>query len=605
MVHPHLSTRSKLLIALTATIALAGCPSQKAIQTVETEPTSIEIFNTEELATQLNAAINDSDRLTLLLERVDELTEFEPEFLQEALNRIRPVLLSRNDKQLYHYLMAVSYHSLGDNQLALENLDELTTRWINQQSREAQSNIHRFSSRILESVNLYGRSAISRYSNCVIDPDEQCDDDILRLLTETNVSTLSSLHTQDSNWQRWLELSQLLTDMSLPMTMQGEAIADWLATNEDVFFFSTPAAIELLIEVSQLPQPRTAVLIPLSGRFEVYGKAIRDGYIAGYFHETSGSSNRASIDFYDSNVEELQALYQDLTSRYDLIIGPLEKSKVSTIAQIESSTPTLLLNTQDQNPNREGLFYFGLDLRHEASEAAEQVFARGLKRPLLALPNGSTNDEFFEHFSETWASLTEDNDKYYQPARLSLTVTSQYSSEISASFGITASNDRARQIARTLGAPVEAEPRRRNDIDSLIISATADEARQLNPLIKYHHGEDLSVFATSRAFPGLDESEINKDLEGIFVELPPWVIYDTHAASAIRNYGNNDPILQNLFALGYDGFSIGTRLNYLSVVPSARASGETGQLSINESNNVVRRLFWGKFQNQQIRAIEQ
>jgi len=589
---------------MSSALILTGCPSQK-VNVKDVEPTPIEAFNPNIVTTELSGANSDSERLSVLFSHLINLEDHAPQLLHDALETFNPVFLSATDRARYHFLQAVSYHSLGDNQRAAQLLLDLNEQWLSNQAVDTKLIIYSYSNEIFERAGRRGYAAKSLFYACSLLPTEHCDERIIQLLTETNASALSSLSDDNPNWNRWIELAQLLTDMSRPMPEQGAAISQWIDTHHTTFFFAIPNSVQLLIDISALPQPRTAVLIPLTGRFSVYGKAIRDGYIAGYFHETSGHSNRASIDFYDSNVDDITTLYLALTERYDLIIGPLEKSKVTEVASVTSETPTLLLNTRDDNVIRDHLYYFGLDLKHEAVEAAQQAFTSGLKHPLLILPNNSANQDFSDQFLQTWEVLTSGNEEYSQPTRLSLTVASQYSNEIADGFGITASNARAREIGRTLGTSVEAEPRRREDIDSIILSATPSEARQLNPLIKYHHGENLTVFASSRAFPGLNQPEINQDLDNILIELPPWAIYDTEAATQIREYSSNDTLLQNLFALGFDGFALGSRLNYLDVVSSARASGETGQLSIDEQNSVTRRLFWGQFRGDQLVPITQ
>lgn len=627
MLQNVLSKPLSLLALIIIVSALSACGTTPNTAEVQQDA---DAFDLSAFQLELNNALDDSERLELVRTNIKRLALEHPHFLKQIQSEVPPLFLERREQLTLKYIEAIVLHYDGANQEASHSLAFLEhANWASYLPAEELHFYHEVSASIYASVSNFENAAKSRFFMCTIEADEQCDNNILVWLTEENTSSLSTTGDVPSNWQAWVELAQLVTDVSKPLAAQGQELTQWLELNEHIFFDETPEAINRLIELAQSPRPRTAVLIPLTGNFSIYGNAIRDGYVAGYFRETEGKSSSASLDFFDSNTEDIVTLYNDLAERYDLIVGPLAKERVQAIVDFgDIKVPTLMLNTQDNNPSHPLLYYFGFDLSQEGAEAARFMYESGYRKPLLLLPKTTSSTEIVDNFNEVWNAhaqqlptegeslipalfegVTRSNDDddeseqtqepHQQPIIGDLTVASQYSNEIAAALHITASESRARAISRALGESLEFEPRRRRDIDSIFINASPTQARQIKPLVEFHYGEDLTIFTTSRALMGRQLDQ-NEDLVGAYIELPPWILYDTATSDIIKGFAPTEPLLQNLFALGVDSYSLGSRLNYLTVVRNAKASGETGQLSIRANNEISRRLFWGVFRRNSI-----
>ncbi|RMA79918.1 penicillin-binding protein activator [Umboniibacter marinipuniceus] len=452
-----------------------------------------------------------------------------------------------------------------------------------------------------ELVGQYYNAAHAVFDQCSLMISDACDQRIIQLLIEEEVQIIEEASSSDPSWRSWITLTLLLSDSRTSIDKQGEALTTFIDANPSLFFNDTPELITQLIELSLLPPPRTAVMLPLSGPLAAYGSAIQNGIILSHYNMSVAGGRVATIDFYDSNTDDFMATYLDLASRYDLIIGPLLKEKVAQIASLaEVNTPTLLLNSYDTVSDNEQLFSFSLNSAEEGAEVARMIYNNGYRQPLVLLPVGSSNDEMQQSFEATWQDqlLASGDTSSLDIATTRLTVGSQFANEIAGALHIGKSRERARAISNALQLPVEAEDRRRQDIDSIFISGSPIEARQIKPQIDFNHGNDLEVFATSRVYSGEVNQTRNRDLNGVYVSVAPWsVFHEDESNRLIFSSAEGQPALQALMALGADSMIIGTRLNYLHLVPGTRLSGYTGKLSVSSDRSISRRLSWGVYSN--------
>lgn len=85
------------------------------------------------------------------------------------------------------------------------------------------------------------------------------------------------------------------------------------------------------------------------------------------------------------------------------------------------------------------------------------------------------------------------------------------------------SEQRHSRLERLLGTKLAFQPRRRQDIDGLLVIANTAQATQIAPAIQFHYGGGMPVFATSHINSQMDAGAA-ADLNGIrFVDMP-WVI---------------------------------------------------------------------------------
>ena len=85
----------------------------------------------------------------------------------------------------------------------------------------------------------------------------------------------------------------------------------------------TPAATEYPSQI--------ALLLPLSGRAEAFGVAVRDGFIAAYLQQNA--AGRPQLKIYDVAAESVASAYnRAIADGAGFVVGPLLKDEVAAVS---------------------------------------------------------------------------------------------------------------------------------------------------------------------------------------------------------------------------------------------------------------------------------
>lgn len=345
---------------------------------------------------------------------------------------------------------------------------------------------------------------------------------------------------------------------------------------------------------------QVSLLLPLEGSKGALGQAIKEGFLSAY--QYADVRQRPEVKIYDTSAyQDMTALYQKaVEDGADFIVGPLFKEEVRQLSTQPDgffSVPLLALNqANDSNnaalPNR--FFQFALAPEQEAELLAEKIIQQNKHYPILIVPDNDWGKRFSAAFEARLSTLKGVliQTIYTRPQQ-------NLGKVISQQFAIDNSQERIRQVSRTLGTKIEMHPRRRQDVDSLVLAIAPQQARQLKPLLDFYYAHDLPVYGSSNIYSGNPNPNKDMDLNGIqFCDIP-WFI-----APSQTNYAQRGGQIQTLpeqqarlFAMGVDAFDLTTQLKKLSVSPHLGYAGMTGKLSINENNIIVRQLVWAQFKN--------
>ena len=138
---------------------------------------------------------------------------------------------------------------------------------------------------------------------------------------------------------------------------------------------------------------------------------------------------------------------------------------------------------------------------------------------------------------------------------------------------IESSKERSRKLSRALSTSLESFPRRRKDIDSIILSVSLERARSLKPELEYNFGESLSVYL----FPDWDNETFylqkELDLEGIALIDLPWML--NSKATFIPELPSKR---SRDFASGFDAYDIALLISNPSSSNYFKYTGMTGEL---------------------------
>lgn len=396
----------------------------------------------------------------------------------------------------------------------------------------------------------------------------------------------------DDTLNGWLELASLyrdpLTDIDTQLQKFDAWQAQWPAHPAAA---NLPDMIQALKSAAKDRPDSVALLLPLNGPLADAAAAVRDGFITAYYSALAQGYPVPQVRFYDSGTDDVISLYnQALDAGARLVIGPLDKQQVATLASVANlPVPTLSLNYVD-NGTAKNLYQFGLAPEDEARQAAEQAIVEGARLAAILYPEGEWGARVAEAFRQRFESLGG-----------IVTTHSTYADNATAAtrqlLDLGQSEARARQLNLLTSLRVEFEPRRRQDIDMIFLVAAAGQARQLKPALNFNYASDIPVFATSHVYAGTPAADIDSDLNGIrFVDVP-WVLDHQSALhqDAERVWPSGHGRYERLFALGIDAYRLHTRLAMLQSLPESFLPGVTGQLSLDEQQRLVRELQWAWF----------
>lgn len=405
----------------------------------------------------------------------------------------------------------------------------------------------------------------------------------------------------DANVGAWLDLANQIQLNQNNLTKQHQAFMQWKA-----FWSQHPLAVYAPPELSalaQLPdsQPRRIVLaLPLSGQLSPVGLAVRNGFLASFYSEPQNQAPDQSIQFYDTAKFPIEDLYTQLQPDNALIVGPLDKTSINRIGQLDLiPVRTLALNYLSGTENRaqDNLIQFGLSPEQEAAQVALRLHEKNLQRVVVIAPENDLGMRIHDAFATAFSQL---NGTILQSEFF--TKQDELDDAVGAALGTAESEQRLKQLKAISRLPLEFEPRRRRDLDAIFIIATPEEAKQLNPLFAYNFSRDIPIYATSLIHD--PRSNDNNDLNAIqFIQMP-WLLSSSNELKATlgKALPAESENYTQFHALGADAFALTHRLPLLQNVSYSAIEGQTGLLTL-KSGIVERAMQWTTFRNGKAVAV--
>ena len=365
-----------------------------------------------------------------------------------------------------------------------------------------------------------------------------------------------------------------------------------------------PAQIDPPDRITVLPQMITqapdtvALILPLSEEYSKFGEAIRDGFIAAHYQ----SEEKKRIVVYDSNSSEIIELIEQASrDNADVIVGPLDRQKVTALANYRLPVKTLALNRARGSSGQTNLFQFGLAPEDESEQVARKAFEAGYRRALIIAPETDWGERNHKAFMKTFSEL---GGKTLESVRFNRQ--KDYSELVKELFEIDSSESRASRLSRIIGKKLEFKARRRKDADFIFLLASNNQARGIKPTISFFYGEDLPVFATSHINRNSENKLDNIDLNGIYFCEIPWNLENQNKVRSeiINTLEGGSAELAPFFALGADAHKIVQQLEQIKQFPNDPVFGSTGLLWMNSKNEIKRTLTWAKFEDASIKFKE-
>ncbi len=402
----------------------------------------------------------------------------------------------------------------------------------------------------------------------------------------------------------WMELAALQRRYGRDPVALARALEGWRAR-----YRGHPAELDLVPEILDTAKARggmpahVALLLPESGPFAAPGKAVREGFVAGWYG--SGSGGGARVSLYEATPETLRTVIdRAVDGGADFVVGPLDKASVSRLVTEASElpVPVLALNRAEgpAGAARGEVYQFALTPEDEAREVARRARADGLTRPAVLAPESDFGERVAGAFREAWAATGGSPPAEARFGAQPESIATAVRAVIRPATGGTNPAGTAGTLTGRLSAPASAPGGAGSDVDFVFLAAFPAQARQVRPQIAFQGGGALPVYATSHVYTGVPDPRQDQDLEGVIFPDMPWVLYPTAVDPALqRTFEQSWKDLRDgynrLIAFGVDAYRVLPELGRLRANPGAAYEGVTGRLKLDAGNRLVRELAWAQF----------
>jgi uncharacterized protein len=345
--------------------------------------------------------------------------------------------------------------------------------------------------------------------------------------------------------------------------------------------------------------PRVALILPLTGRQQALGTAVRDGFLAGHF-ATAPERRLEVLVFDDAKLGVNEAYRRALEAGATIIAGPLLRESVQAIAGVAGQIPVLALNfLPDGQPVPAAFWQFGLAPEDEARAVAALAIARNQRRAVSLVPDSDWGRRLGNAFAAEYLALGGEvlATGTYFPGKADLSPVLRR---------LLKAGDDGLPVPRPEPNPDQSQgldQGQRPDVDLIFLAANAAAGRQIAPQLRFFGAGDVPTYSTSAIWEegGRDATDLN----GIMFPDSPWVISPDSSSRAakdavVRHWGRQALNVSRFYALGYDAYGL---LPLIGAQPqpgpfiTGELEGTTGRLNADATGRMHRRLAWAQIQD--------
>jgi outer membrane PBP1 activator LpoA protein len=382
----------------------------------------------------------------------------------------------------------------------------------------------------------------------------------------------------------WLELGPVAVALERDPMRATAALNNWKLAypqhpaNDSVL----GVASSQIASATEYPDA-VALLLPLSGRSEAVGVAVRDGFIAAYLEQDAAKRPRLKI--YDVAAESVASAYTHAVSEgAGFVVGPLTKEDVAALAPLSGGhTPVLALNFLGESVIAPKDFYqFALFPEDEARMVARHAVTDGRLNGVMIVPSGELGNRVAAAFADELSHHggTVLDSQHYEASQVDFA-------------------DLIKQVLQV--HMVKGEPAtHRTDAAFVFVAGTPGVARQILPQLKFNYAGDVPVYSMSDSFE--PDSAANSDLDGMMFPDMPWMIAGDPVTMQIRDsvraaWPARTARRDRLYAFGFDAYRLVPLLRSKSPAAAGEISGVSGRLHLDEHNRIRRDLDWARISN--------
>ena len=491
----------------------------------------------------------------------------------------------------------------------------------------------------------------------------------LTQMTQDQINSLV-INADENTLQGWLDLLNTWRANSQDPQMLKAAIQDWQTR-----YPQNPGAKTLPTQLSQVQNftkastNTIALLLPLNGQAQVFANAIQKGFtdarngvlnapapqaapeantadasaqppadansvvspaVAGNTPPQTeqsqpaaqpaapqGNSN-AQVKVYDTSSQPIaQVMQQAQQDGATLVVGPLLKNEVETVANSNTPLNVLALNEPEQIQNHPNICYFALSPEDEARDAAHHIYEQGKRQPLLLVPRSSYGDRISKAFAQEWQTLggsTVLQQRFGGVGELKQGINSGAGIALSGTpLNVEPAQSQSVAIAGlTIPAPQTSAPVPTADassgsVDAVYIVASQDELQLIKPMIAMRTSSrnNTALYASSRSAQAGAGPDFRLEMDGLqFSDIPLLSGSNPGLMQQAAKSFNNDYSLVRLYAMGIDAWTLANNFNQMRQVPGFAIDGNTGKLNADTDCVINRKLAWNQYRQGQIVPVQ-
>lgn len=413
-------------------------------------------------------------------------------------------------------------------------------------------------------------------------------------LSDTNAVDAKQFAGEQDMLQ-WLKLSQIIQDHSLALEAQIAALDNWQHKHpRHPAAIMPPDDVQLIHQAYQQRPAKIAIILPTEGKYRNHGIAIRDGFMHAWYQ----SDHQPQLTFYsfDDSPDFINIYHEAVFDGADMIIGPLFKEQVQSLYALGDSlpVPTIALNRLDNTvENRpDNLYEFSLSIDDEIQSLITLAEHQQLHNAMIIHQADSWAAKAAETFNQLW------QEQGLILASESFSTNKEQATLIQNILHIDKSRQRSIELRQLTGLHLEFEPRRRQDIDLILLITRPEAAASLRPLLAFYYANTIPIYATSSVYRGYSNPIIDNDLSGIYFTDIPLVISQSKQLSSRYQ---QSPVIR-MYAMGMDAFALSERVNLMARLPAMQLSGASGTLSMKDQA-IVRQTAYGRFSRGQVHPL--
>jgi outer membrane PBP1 activator LpoA protein len=383
----------------------------------------------------------------------------------------------------------------------------------------------------------------------------------------------------------WLDLGPVAVGLARDPLRGAAPLAAWKrAYPQHPANDSVLAAASTQIAAATDYPDQIALLLPLSGRTEAVGVAVRDGFIASYLEQDPATRPRLKI--YDVAAESVGSAYtRAIAEGAGFVVGPLTKEDVAAMAPLNGGrTPVLALNFLADSASTPHNFYqFALLPEDEARSVARRAVADGRLTAVAIVPASDWGNRVAAAFTDELTHLggTVLDSQRYETSQVDF-------------------SDLIKQVLQVRIVKGEPPTHRTDAAFVFVAASTAGVARQILPQLKFHYAGDLPVYSTSDSFE--PDASANSDIDGMLFPDMPWMVANDPVTAQIRDgvraaWPARTARFNRLYAFGFDAYRLVPALRSKSPAEAGAMSGVTGKLHLDDHNRIRRDLDWAQIKN--------